>query len=72
MTTGPGSVSTELLEAVAWLSEKGGIVLLQQAEVHVYRGSIHRCVSRTSESNSGVLALVEALRQVRAEYDRRA
>ncbi len=70
MTTGSGSVATELQEALLWLSARGGIVLLQKTEVHVYRGSVHRCVARSDEASSGVDAILEAIRQVRVEHER--
>ena len=68
-TTGGSSTGVELLEAVSWLFEKGGIVLLQKTEVHVYCGPVHKCV--VPANGLGVEAVVETIRQVRLEHERR-
>lgn len=67
-TTGSGSAGPELLEALSWLAERNGILLLRPDEVHVYSGAIHRCVMKTQSAESGVSAVIEAIRQVRLEH----
>lgn len=70
-TTGSSSAAPELLEALSWLSEKGGILLLRPEEIHVYRGEIHKCVPRAEATGeAGVLAILEAIKQVRLEHER--
>jgi len=66
----PEELAAELLGLFSWLSSVGGLIVLERdGLVHVYRGSVHVIIPWTPENQAA--ELVKALREAKAEHERR-
>ena len=57
----------EVCEAVAWLLRTGGMLIVREGEVHVYRGAIH---VHDQSGQDPEATLVKVMSEVRAIHAR--